>query len=96
MASLEQSDLVLGCEDDGIGLGLGDFLFGLQELGVILLQLVVLLAGIKGKNNISLFDHSTGACQFGDLQGVAADGWCGEHELMAGMEFSGGMNLKVQ
>ena len=85
----QESDFVLSRHHFRIGLGLGDLLFGLQQLGAILIKLEMLLARIKLHHQFAFLDGLSGVQQVRELQGAPADGRRNQHFRMAGAQFAG-------
>jgi hypothetical protein len=92
----KQLYLVLRCLHLGISHCLGNFLLGLHQFGAVLLQLVVLFAGIEFEDDVALPDRGTCMQEPGDVEGAAANRRSRQGHRMAGAQFARGVNLEIQ
>ena len=92
----EQRDLVLSRNYRRIGLRLGNLLFGLQQLGTVLIQLEMLLGGIELHHQFALLDGRASVQQMRDLQRASADRRRDHHLRMAGPQFAGEQHFHVE
>src|ERR1019366_3740370 len=73
---------------EGIGFGFDDLLLGFGEVGLGLLELVILLGGIELDDDIAWGDEFAGVAERGDGHIAAANHGGGEHFGVAALEFA--------